>query len=152
MSLDVIQDDTCGAQTARSSSVTDSDRSRSAACNQSARLRENSRSGGFQDPSACDVPALPAVSQGKKTVNPLLQQHCLSPLPSLVHLSVCLSGKNRFWKDPPRRKFGPSQFFFSLKSEWDVLEALFDVVFDAVALKKLNATTQMDFILACLLV
>lgn len=92
MSLDVIQDDTCGAQTARSSSVTDSDRSRSAACNQSARLRENSRSGGFQDPSACDVPALPAVSQGKKnsksSIAGLCNIVCLLSHPSYTCLSV----------------------------------------------------------------
>lgn len=44
-----------------------------AACEQSARLREGSWFCGFQDLSACDVPALRAVSQEKKIVNHLVQ-------------------------------------------------------------------------------
>lgn len=44
-----------------------------AACEQSARLREESWFCGFQDLSAGDVPALRAVSQEKKIVNHLVQ-------------------------------------------------------------------------------
>lgn len=54
-----------------------------AACEQSARLRQESWFCGFQDLSACDVPALRAVSQGKEIVNHLVQD-CVT----LLHSSL----------------------------------------------------------------
>lgn len=54
-----------------------------AACEQSARLRQESWFCGFQDLSACDVPALRAGSQGKEIVNHLVQD-CVT----LLHSSL----------------------------------------------------------------